>query len=283
MLGPFGDQSLHSTLNFEARTAQTFPTSPIASHPRRIWTLDIMNCPSRTDDTLRHPCWNQNPSPLNADSTTAADLNGVSNAREQKTGSSGLDAEQPSRTGDAEGIPHFTPAQSRPASLHGPGSKPDPLAVGAGGGDPPVTVKSKIISTIRKGHRVCLTYAQFIGPGMMISVAYIDPGNYATDVQSGAVTRFSLLFIVLMSNIIAIFLQSLCIKLGSVTGMNLAENCRQRLPKWLNLTLYVLAEGAIIATDIAEVRPRSATCLPFFWFFQHNQLANSFKSGTTLS
>ena len=58
---------------------------------------------------------------------------------------------------------------------------------------------------------------------------------------------------VLLSNLIAIFLQSLCIKLGSVTGRDLAANCRQHLPRWLNLILYLLAESAIIATDIAEV------------------------------
>lgn len=100
-------------------------------------------------------------------------------------------------------------------------------------------------------------------------MAYIDPGNYATDVAAGATYKFRLLFVVLMSNIFAIFLQSLCIKLGSVTGLNLAEACRAFLPKWLNITLYILAEGAvraltsilphatdhmqIIATDIAEV------------------------------
>lgn len=58
---------------------------------------------------------------------------------------------------------------------------------------------------------------------------------------------------ILVSNIIAIFLQSLCIKLGSVTGMNLAENCREHCPRWLNVVLYLFAEAAIIATDIAEV------------------------------
>lgn len=86
-----------------------------------------------------------------------------------------------------------------------------------------------------------------------ISVAYIDPGNYATDVSAGATYKFRLLFIVLMSNIFAILLQSLCIKLGSVSGLNLAEACRAFLPRWLNISLYILAEGAIIATDIAEV------------------------------
>lgn len=70
---------------------------------------------------------------------------------------------------------------------------------------------------------------------------------------AGASYRFKLLFVVLMSNIFAIFLQSLCIKLGSVTGMNLAENCKAHLPPWLNYVLYFFAESAIIATDIAEV------------------------------
>jgi metal iron transporter len=76
-------------------------------------------------------------------------------------------------------------------------------------------------------------------------VAYIDPGNYSTDVVAGATYRFRLLFVVLMSNIFAIFLQSLCIKLGSVTGLNLAEACREFLPKWLNILLYIMAEGAV--------------------------------------
>jgi metal iron transporter len=87
----------------------------------------------------------------------------------------------------------------------------------------------------------------------MISVAYIDPGNYATAVAAGATYKFRLLFMVLASNIIAIFLQSLCTKLGTVTGLNLAENCKANFPPWLNYTLYFFAESAIIATDIAEV------------------------------
>jgi len=100
---------------------------------------------------------------------------------------------------------------------------------------------------------VLVKYGKFVGPGFMISVAYIDPGNYATAVAAGATYRFRLLFMVLASNIIAIFLQSLCTKLGTVTGMNLAENCKANFPPWLNYTLYFFAESAIIATDIAEV------------------------------
>ncbi|KAI3395208.1 hypothetical protein diail_1634 [Diaporthe ilicicola] len=98
-----------------------------------------------------------------------------------------------------------------------------------------------------------LTFGKFVGPGFMIAVAYIDPGNYATGIAAGASYRFRLLFIVLLSNIFAIFLQSLCVKLGTVTGLNLAQACRAFLPRWLNYALYAMAEIAIIATDLAEV------------------------------
>lgn len=104
-----------------------------------------------------------------------------------------------------------------------------------------------------KAASVLRRYAKFVGPGFMISVAYIDPGNYATDVAAGASYRFQLLFMILLSNIFAIFLQFLCIKLGSVTGLNLAEMSKAHFPRWLNYVLYFFAESAIIATDIAEV------------------------------
>lgn len=98
---------------------------------------------------------------------------------------------------------------------------------------------------LQKTRHVIITYGKFVGPGFMVSVAYIDPGNYSTDVAAGAKYRFKLLFVVLMSNIFAVFLQSLCIKLGTVTGLNLAENCRAHCPRWLNIFLYVLAEIAV--------------------------------------
>ncbi|KAK4063171.1 hypothetical protein H0G86_002971 [Trichoderma simmonsii] len=100
---------------------------------------------------------------------------------------------------------------------------------------------------------VLMTFGKFVGPGFMVSVAYIDPGNYSTDIAAGSSYRFKLLFIVLLSNIFAILLQSLAIQLGTVTGLDLASACRAYLPRWLNYFLYVLAEVAIIATDIAEV------------------------------
>jgi hypothetical protein len=109
----------------------------------------------------------------------------------------------------------------------------------------------KYLEKIRK---VFVKFTKFVGPGFLVSVAYIDPGNYATDVQGGASFKYRLLFVVFISNIIAVFLQSLCVKLGTVTGMNLAENCKAHMPWYLNLFFYFFAEAAIIATDIAEVR-----------------------------
>ncbi len=86
-------------------------------------------------------------------------------------------------------------------------------------------------------------------------MAYIDPGNYSTAVAAGASYQFKLLFIVLLANIIAIFLQSLCIKLGTVSGMDLAQMCRAHLPWWLNLFLYFLAEAAVsISCSILQCR-----------------------------
>lgn len=98
-----------------------------------------------------------------------------------------------------------------------------------------------------------LKYFKFFGPGIMVSVAYMDPGNYSTSVAAGSSYKFTLLFSIFISNLFAIVLQCLCIKLGSVTGLNLAENCRKHLPNWLNLIIYFFAEFSIIATDLAEV------------------------------
>ncbi|OQO13213.1 hypothetical protein B0A48_01441 [Cryoendolithus antarcticus] len=117
----------------------------------------------------------------------------------------------------------------------------------------PLTPLDHLRSSARSLACILTKFSKFIGPGFMVSVAYIDPGNYATDVAAGASYRFRLLFMILLSNLFAIFLQSLCIKLGSVTGMNLAEMIKAHCPPWLNYVLYFFAESAIIATDIAEV------------------------------
>lgn len=101
--------------------------------------------------------------------------------------------------------------------------------------------------------QVLRKFATFVGPGIMVSVAYMDPGNYSTSVSGGAQFKYTLLFSVFVSNIFAVILQCLCVKLGVVTGYDLAENCRRHLPKKINLMIYFFAELAIIATDLAEV------------------------------
>ncbi|KAI8377869.1 natural resistance-associated macrophage protein-domain-containing protein [Radiomyces spectabilis] len=94
---------------------------------------------------------------------------------------------------------------------------------------------------------------KFIGPGFMIAVGYFDPGNWATDMEGGSRFGYRLLFIILLSNIIAIFLQNLTIRLGTISGLDLASASRKVFPLWINMILYVMAEIAIVATDLAEV------------------------------
>ncbi|KAF9348365.1 hypothetical protein BGX26_000224 [Mortierella sp. AD094] len=93
----------------------------------------------------------------------------------------------------------------------------------------------------------------FVGPGYIVSVGYMDPGNWATDLAGGSSFGYMLLFIILLSNIMAVVLQGLAVKLGVVSGLDLAQACRKFTPKYVNWILYVLAELAIIACDIAEV------------------------------
>ncbi|GMM37333.1 putative divalent metal ion transporter [Saccharomycopsis crataegensis] len=87
----------------------------------------------------------------------------------------------------------------------------------------------------------------------MVAVSFIDCGNFVSNTKAGAVYRYHLLFIIVISNFFAILMQCLCIKLGSVTGLDLAENCRRHFPKKWNWALYICAELAIIATDLAGV------------------------------
>jgi manganese transport protein len=93
----------------------------------------------------------------------------------------------------------------------------------------------------------------FIGPAYMISVGYMDPGNWATDIAGGSKFGYSLIWVLVMSNIIALLLQSFCARLGIVTGKDLAQASRENYPPFVNLFLYVLAEIAIAACDLAEV------------------------------
>lgn len=93
----------------------------------------------------------------------------------------------------------------------------------------------------------------FIGPAYLVSVGYMDPGNWATDIAGGSKFGYKLIWVILMSNIMAILFQSLSAKLGIVTGKDLAQACRSHYSKKINIVLWILCEIAIIATDVAEV------------------------------
>jgi manganese transport protein len=93
----------------------------------------------------------------------------------------------------------------------------------------------------------------FSGPGYLVAVGYMDPGNWATDLAGGSAFGYSLLSVILLSNLMAILLQALCAKLGIVTGRDLAQACRDHYSRPVNIALWVLCEIAICACDLAEV------------------------------
>jgi manganese transport protein len=93
----------------------------------------------------------------------------------------------------------------------------------------------------------------FLGPGFLISVGYMDPGNWATDIAGGSQFGYTLLSVIMISNLIAILLQSLSLKLGVATERDLAQLCRERYGRWVSFGLWIGAEIAIAACDLAEV------------------------------
>jgi manganese transport protein len=97
------------------------------------------------------------------------------------------------------------------------------------------------------------TLLAFLGPAYMVSVGYMDPGNWATDIAGGSMFGYQLIWVLLMSNIMALLLQSLAARLGIVQGLDLAQASRQQYAPWANISLYALAEIAIAACDLAEI------------------------------
>ncbi len=93
----------------------------------------------------------------------------------------------------------------------------------------------------------------FLGPGYLVAVGYMDPGNWATSLAGGAKFGYQLLTVALLSNVMAIVLQSLCTRLGVGAGRDLAQACRDSFPRWISWPLWLSAEVAITATDLAEV------------------------------
>ncbi len=98
--------------------------------------------------------------------------------------------------------------------------------------------------------RKMLAYA---GPGYLVSVGYVDPGNWATDLAAGSKFGYGLLCVILLSNLMAVLLQSLCVRLGVATGRDLAQLCRDRFDPRINMILWILCEIAIAACDLAEL------------------------------
>ncbi|KAK4171771.1 natural resistance-associated macrophage protein, partial [Triangularia setosa] len=216
---------------------------------------------------------NQNPCPLSKHLAPNQDLNETSNCHTRPRAESHMMANSgvPDPGGespDVSSTPVIGTDQGKTAppnpegdalplirSLHERASTSASISTprGGGSGNGSSAVKVKVKEKLQNFKRAVVTFGKFVGPGFMVAVAYIDPGNYATDVAAGASYQFRLLFVVLLSNIFAIFLQTLSIKLGTVSGLNLAEACRAFLPRWANYGLYAMAEGAIVATDVAEV------------------------------
>jgi manganese transport protein len=93
----------------------------------------------------------------------------------------------------------------------------------------------------------------FLGPGYLVAVGYMDPGNWATSLAGGSKFGYALLSVALLSNLMAVVLQSLCTRLGVATGRDLAQACRDSTPRWVSVPLWLSAEIAITATDLAEV------------------------------
>src|SRR3974390_801582 len=95
-------------------------------------------------------------------------------------------------------------------------------------------------------------YLAFAGPAVIASIAYMDPGNFATNIQAGAKYGYTLLWVVLVANLIAMLFQGLSAKLGIVTGRNLAEMCRDHFSRPVVWVMWLVGEIAAMATDLAE-------------------------------
>ncbi|MGJ5012252.1 Nramp family divalent metal transporter [Bradyrhizobium oligotrophicum] len=119
-------------------------------------------------------------------------------------------------------------------------------------GDPSLGDMFATVRTAAKGS-LWRKLLAFLGPGYLVAVGYMDPGNWATSLAGGSKFGYVLLSVALLSNLMAIVLQSLCTRLGVATGRDLAQACRDSTPRWVSVPLWLSAEIAITATDLAEV------------------------------
>lgn len=119
-------------------------------------------------------------------------------------------------------------------------------------GEPPLTEVFRSV-TVAPNASAWRRFLAFLGPGYLVAVGYMDPGNWATSLAGGAQFGYTLLVVALVSNIMAIILQSLCARLAVASGRDLAQACRDAYPRWVSWPLWLFAELAICATDLAEV------------------------------
>src|SRR5579871_6731413 len=119
-------------------------------------------------------------------------------------------------------------------------------------GEPSLSDMFATVRTVREGSFWRKLLA-FLGPGYLVAVGYMDPGNWATSLAGGSKFGYALLSVALLSNLMAIVLQSLCTRLGVGAGRDLAQACRDSFPRYVALPLWLSAEIAITATDLAEV------------------------------
>jgi manganese transport protein len=131
---------------------------------------------------------------------------------------------------------------------------PDPTAVAPVAERSSLTARTtgRTLAALTGGPGGVRTALAFAGPAVIASIAYMDPGNFATNIQAGAKYGYGLLWVVLLANIIAMLFQALSAKLGIVTGRNLAELCRDHFPGPVVLTMWIVSEIAAMATDLAE-------------------------------
>src|SRR3954463_8069813 len=101
-------------------------------------------------------------------------------------------------------------------------------------------------------HRTRFRILPFLGPAFIACVAYIDPGNFATNIAGGSQFGYTLVWVIVASNLMAILIQTLSAKLGIATGRNLPEGCRDEFPRRTSILLWIQAEAIAMATDLAE-------------------------------
>src|SRR4030088_3533850 len=141
-----------------------------------------------------------------------------------------------------------------PDSLPKVGPSPEPGGSGwrAARGEPSLAGMFGSVRTAKQGSFWRKLLA-FLGPGYLVAVGYMDPGNWATSLAGGSKFGYALLTVALLSNLMAILLQALCARLGIASGRDLAQACRDAFPRAVSWPLWAMAEIAICATDLAEV------------------------------